>query len=127
MTTALSTKLRVFQRRREGDISFIKNWQIYVDWFGNVDEDYWLGLETINQFTQRGKCSLRVDLMDWNSTAHYAEYSAFSVGDPSSLYTLSVHDNTGNAGDALNSSSGVQFCSIGSPSECTEAEEHNGA
>ncbi|XP_039260822.2 fibrinogen C domain-containing protein 1-B-like isoform X1 [Styela clava] len=117
----------VFQRRREGNVNFYRNWQSYVDGFGKFDEDYWLGLETLNQFTRRGKCSLRVDILDWNSTAHYAEYSAFSVGDPSSLYTLSVHNYTGNAGDALNSSSGVQFCSIGSPSECTEAEEHNGA
>ena len=56
--------------------------------------DYWLGLKNISCLTgAKLAAQLRVDLADFEGHHKYAQYSYFSVGNPSTNYTLSVGDS----------------------------------
>ncbi|XP_066910328.1 ficolin-2-like [Clytia hemisphaerica] len=39
----------MIQRRLNGDIDFNRGWQSYKEGFGDVNGDYWIGLETIRE------------------------------------------------------------------------------
>ena len=83
--------------------SIYRGWTEYENGFGNVTGEHWLGLKKINCLTGAKPVSqLRVDLADFEGRHKYAYYSHFSVGNPSTNYTLSVGGYSGTAGDSLN-------------------------
>eukprot|EP00731_Ephydatia_muelleri_P034212 Em0051g4a len=99
----------VFQRRKDGSVDFYRNWDQYVNGFGNLNGEFWLGLRQINEITAFSSSSLRVDL----PSSYYAKYSSFSVGDSASKYTLSVSGYSGNAGyDSLSYHNGMKFTTL---------------
>ena len=99
----------VFQRRKDGSVDFYRNWDQYVNGFGNLNGEFWLGLRYINEITAHSSSTLRVDL----PSGYYAKYSSFSVGDSASNYTLSVSGYSGNAGyDSLSYHNGMKFTTL---------------
>jgi len=90
----------VFQRRMDGSVDFYLYWTDYVQGFGNLSGEFWLGLEKIHRLTSTAT-ELRVDLQDFNEDSAYAKYTSFSVGDSASKYILSLTGYTGTAGDSL--------------------------
>ena len=98
----------VFQRRINGTQNFYLNWIHYVQGFGNVRGEFWLGLHNIHRLTASSS-NLRVDLADFTDSVRYAKYSAFRVGDSDSKFTLTVSGYSGNAGDALSYNNNRQF------------------
>ena len=99
----------VFQRRQDGSEDFYRNWVYYTNGFGNLSNEFWLGLEFIHRLTNESDSELRVDLEDWNGTTAYAKYSSFQVRDSSTNYILEVSGYTGNAGDSLTRHNGRPF------------------
>ena len=91
----------VFQRRQDGSVSFYRNWVTYANGFGNLSNEFWLGLEYIRRLTNGGYTELRVDMADWEGETAYAKYSSFEVSDACTNYTLTVSGFTGNGGDSL--------------------------
>ena len=92
----------VFQRRRDGSENFYRGWMEYENGFGNKKEEHWLGLKKISCLTgAKPVAQLWVDLADFEGNHKYAYYSYFSVGNPSTNYTLSVGGYSGTAGDSL--------------------------
>ncbi|XP_016386167.1 microfibril-associated glycoprotein 4-like, partial [Sinocyclocheilus rhinocerous] len=55
----------VIQRRMDGSVNFYRPWKQYKRGFGNVEGEYWLGLENMYQLTRNNKYMLRVDLEDF--------------------------------------------------------------
>ena len=56
----------VFQRRRDGSKDFYRNWADYVNGFGNLKREFWLGLNHIHCLTSAApRTELRVDLADF--------------------------------------------------------------
>jgi len=98
----------VIQKRADGSEDFYRNWQDYLDGFGDVNGEYWLGLENIHQLTQNDNFELRVDLEDFEDNIRFAKYSNFMVG-PGDDYTLSVGGYSGDAGDSLTGHNGYRF------------------
>ena len=101
----------VFQRRQDGSVDFYRGWNDYKNGFGNIDGEFWLGLDYIHWLLSLSKSGneLRVDLGDSQGTRVYAKYSNFSVGDESTKYVLGVSGYSGNANDAFGSHNGMKF------------------
>ena len=90
----------VFQFRETGLANFFRNWTDYQQGFGNLDGEFWLGLEKIHRLTSTAT-QLRVDLQDFEGNSAYAQYTNFAVADSVSKYTLSISGYNGTAGDSL--------------------------
>ena len=94
----------------DGCVDFYRNWVDYVAGFGQLKGEHWLGLEKLVCLTtRRPRTELRVHLADYKGNYTYAQYSFFSVGNRHTNYTLNIAGYTGNAGDSLDYSNGMQF------------------
>ena len=122
----------VFQRRQDGSEDFYRNWVNYTNGFGNLSNEFWLGLEFIHRLTNESDSELRVDLEDWDEATAYAKYSSFQVRDSSTSYTLEVSGYMGNAGNSLAAHSGRLFSTYDRDNDddsrnCAElSKEHGG-
>ena len=109
----MSGRWTTIQRRMDGLVDFQRGWGDYVHGFGNPRHEYWLGLENIHCLTTRNqRCTLRVDMTDFNGVSKYAQYSFFMVGNSDSSYTLEISGYSGTAGDSMTAGSnldGMQF------------------
>ncbi|XP_029888958.1 tenascin-R isoform X3 [Aquila chrysaetos chrysaetos] len=98
----------VFQRRQNGLTDFFRKWADYRVGFGNLEDEFWLGLDNIHKITSQGRYELRIDMRDGQEAA-YAYYDKFSIGDSRSLYKLRVGDYNGTSGDSLTYHQGRPF------------------
>ncbi|KAM6902401.1 tenascin-like isoform 3-T3 [Xenentodon cancila] len=90
----------VFLRRQNGKVEFFRNWKNYTAGFGNMNEEFWLGLSNLHKITSLGHYELRVDLKDHGEAA-YAQYDKFTIGEPRSRYKLYIGAYSGTAGDSM--------------------------
>ena len=81
----------VFQSRQDGSEDFYLGWSDYKAGFGDLNGEFWLGLDKIHRLTKSGQDVLRVDLMDFNN----AVYGTFSVADESDKYRLNIGTYSG--------------------------------
>uniref|UniRef100_U3K150 Tenascin-R n=1 Tax=Ficedula albicollis TaxID=59894 RepID=U3K150_FICAL len=98
----------VFQRRQNGLTDFFRKWADYRVGFGNLEDEFWLGLDNIHKITSQGRYELRIDMRD-GQEAVYAYYDKFSIGDSRSLYKLRIGDYNGTSGDSLTYHQGRPF------------------
>ncbi|CAH3104297.1 unnamed protein product [Pocillopora meandrina] len=84
----------VFQKRQDGSVDFYRGWIDYKNGFGNLNGEFWLGLDKIHRLTKT-KNKLRVDLMDTTGSTAYAEYNMFSVSSERTKYKLSLGTYSG--------------------------------
>ncbi|VDI74383.1 Hypothetical predicted protein, partial [Mytilus galloprovincialis] len=91
----------VFQHRQDGKVDFYRGWEEYVNGFGNLKTEFWLGNDKLHKLTSKGQYELRVNLEDFNGDTAYAKYSNFYIGDKSTNYKLTVNGYSGTAGDSL--------------------------
>ena len=121
----------VFQRRQDGSEDFYRNWVNYANGFGNLSNEFWLGLEFLHRLTNASDSELRIDLEDWDGAAAYANYSSFQVRDASTKYRLEVTGYMGNAGDSLAAHNGSAFSTYDRDNDYTNvvncALEYKGA
>ncbi|XP_029572393.1 tenascin isoform X2 [Salmo trutta] len=98
----------VFVRRQSGKLEFFRNWRNYTAGFGDMNDEFWLGLSNLHKITVAGQYELRVDLRDKGEVA-YAQYDKFSVSDPRSRYKVHVGGYSGTAGDSMTYHHGRPF------------------
>ena len=84
----------VFQKRLDGSVNFYRNWTDYKHGFGDLNGEFWLGLDKINRLTKT-KNRLRVDLEDTTGKTAYAEYDMFAVTSERTKYQLSLGSYSG--------------------------------
>ena len=102
----------VFQRRVDATVDFYRDWNEYKSGFGNLNGNFWLGLENIHRLAGPGKGAiLRIDLrhMSNRNDLRYAEYSTFEISDETKGYSITVSGYSGNAGDSLIYHNGMWF------------------
>ncbi|XP_028391012.1 ryncolin-2-like [Dendronephthya gigantea] len=99
----------VFQRRQDGSQDFYLGWSDYKAGFGDLNREFWLGLDKIHRLSKSGQNVLRVNLMDLNNAKRYAQYGTFSVTDESHKYRLTIGKYSGTAGDALSYHNQMKF------------------
>ncbi|TWW61142.1 Angiopoietin-related protein 2 [Takifugu flavidus] len=102
----------VIQRRVDGSVNFFRNWETYKQGFGNIDGEYWLGLENIYWLTNQGNYKLLITLEDWSGRKVFAEYASFRLEPEADFYKLRVGRYHGNAGDSLTWHNGKQFTTL---------------
>nr|BAN92386.1 self-incompatibility-linked fibrinogen-like protein-A [Ciona intestinalis] len=87
------------QKRVNGEINFDRGWQNYVDGFGNVRGEYWIGLKHIYALTNQNTTidwigsyvtppRMRIDFVDQDGVSAYAEYKLFKVSGAEQKYRL---------------------------------------
>ncbi|KAM9720339.1 tenascin-R isoform 2-T2 [Menidia menidia] len=98
----------VFQRRQNGLTDFSRKWSDYRVGFGNLEDEFWLGLDNIQKIAAQGRYELRIDMKDGQESV-FANYDKFSVGDARNLYKLRIGEYNGTAGDSLSYHQGRPF------------------
>ena len=85
----------VFQRRVDASVDFYRQWKDYKIGFGDLNGNFWLGLDKIHRLSKSGQNILRVDLHDFNNGKAYAKYTTFTVASESESYKLKVGGYSG--------------------------------
>ena len=84
----------VFQKRLDGSVDFYRGWEDYKRGFGNLNGEFWLGLDKIHRLSKE-RSRLHVDLGDTTGKTAYAEYDFFGVASERSKYKLSLGTYSG--------------------------------
>ena len=84
----------VFQKRLDGSVDFYRGWDAYKRGFGNLNGEFWLGLDKIYRLTKE-RSRLHVDLEETTGKTAYAEYDFFGVASERSKYKLSLGTYSG--------------------------------
>ena len=93
-------------------MSFERSWNDYATGFGNVNGNFWLGLETIHDLTATCPMKLQIDVVPFYLPAVSIPYLQFHVGDASSEYLLTISSDTTCSNTLYNSfnyHSGMKF------------------
>ncbi|XP_050086607.1 fibrinogen-like protein A [Anopheles aquasalis] len=100
----------VVQHRFDGTVDFFRRWFDYRNGFGEVDKEFWLGLEHIHQLTTVRAHEIVIEMKDFSGNYGYARYNAFQVGDENEQYILkTLGSYNGTAGDSLVQHKGRMF------------------
>lgn len=99
----------VIQRHTVGSSGFNKNWNEYRNGFGDLEGEYWMGLERIYQITHVGSFELLV-VLDFLQGQKRATYEGFKIAGEMDQYRLDVNSFVeGDAGDIFRSNRGAKF------------------
>ncbi|XP_073478634.1 angiopoietin-related protein 6 isoform X1 [Aquarana catesbeiana] len=102
----------VIQKRQDGSINFFTTWQNYKNGFGNLDSEYWLGLENIFWLANQDSYKLLILMEDWQGRQASAEYDHFRLEPESDFYRLRLGQYRGTAGDSLSWHNDKQFSTL---------------
>ena len=114
----------IFQRRVDTSVSFERSWDEYVAGFGEVDGNFWLGLEAIHNLTSAQPMSLQIDVVPFNIPAVSIPYQQIHVGDAASEYLLTITSDIPGDGNLYNSMthhSGSKFSTYDNDNDATNA------
>ena len=88
---------------------FYRTWMEYALGFGNLEGEFWLGLDNIHALTDQVLHQVRFDLEDFEGDTRMAEYKFFYVHDRSQSYKMEVDGYSGDAGDSFSDLNGMLF------------------
>uniref|UniRef100_A0AAG5DAU0 Fibrinogen C-terminal domain-containing protein n=1 Tax=Anopheles atroparvus TaxID=41427 RepID=A0AAG5DAU0_ANOAO len=96
----------VIQRRIDGTVNFDRDLRDYIKGFGNIDEEFWLGLENIYQLAKSEPHELLIWLKDFSGNTSYARYAHLNMNKFGTHYDFrECGSYSGSAGD--------NFCKYG--------------
>jgi len=87
----------VFQKRLDGSADFFLDWSDYKVGFGDLNGEFWFGLDEIHRLTSDDNSMLRVDLKDFDGNTASAEYSIFGVMSENDKYKLILGSYSGDS------------------------------
>ena len=85
----------MIQKRLDGSVDFYRGWADYKRGFGNLNGEFWLGLDKMHRLTKEGRNRIRVDLEDTQGKTAYAGYDMFAVASERAKYQLSLGTYSG--------------------------------
>ncbi|XP_017465769.1 PREDICTED: ryncolin-1-like [Rhagoletis zephyria] len=100
----------VIQRRISAELDFYRNWEQYKQGFGELSDNYWIGLNKLHALTASCEQELYIKMEASNGTKYYAKYDLFVIGSEEEDYVLRTLGNyTGNAEDCFKPHEGEKF------------------
>lgn len=100
----------VIQRRLNGSLNFYRNWQEYRDGFGDLNGEFFIGLEKLRAITALEPSELYITLEDFEGQTRYAKFEEFAIGREEDGYAMiALGAYKGNAGDSLRSHYKMKF------------------
>ncbi|XP_065357995.1 microfibril-associated glycoprotein 4-like [Calliphora vicina] len=76
-------------RRHDGSENFTRSWSDYVNGFGNVEGEHWIGLENLHALTNyNGRQQLYLYIEGFDGQSSFAVYDNFVIGSARELYEL---------------------------------------
>ncbi|XP_057712436.1 tenascin-N [Corythoichthys intestinalis] len=107
----------VLQRRTTGKLDFMKRWRQYAAGFGNMTDEFWIGLDKIYQMTNTPiQYEVRFDL-GLGSERAYAVYDSFKIASARQKFALTIGSYRGTAGDAMTYHQGRPWTTIDSDND----------
>ncbi|XP_047446209.1 tenascin-N isoform X3 [Mugil cephalus] len=107
----------LLQRRVNGKLDFMKRWRQYIAGFGNLTEEFWLGLDKIYELTNTPtQYELRFDL-GLGSERAYAIYDNFRIAPVKQKFKLTIGEYRGTAGDAMTYHQGRPWSTVDSDND----------
>ena len=93
----------MFLRRVTSLTNFNRTWQECAQGFGDLEGNFWLGLDTIHYLTSCDNVTLRIDLRALNGTQGFAKYTEFRIAGRDTEYTIHIGGYKGDIGDSMQS------------------------
>lgn len=100
----------IIQRRQDGSENFNRNWNEYVQGFGDLKGEFFIGLNKLHALTSLGEPQeLYVILEDFEGNKAYARYGEFKIKSENENFNLTVGQYSGTAGDSLTPHNNLMF------------------
>ena len=109
MTTDGGGWIVIQRNKKNSQLSFDKNWREHEEGFGDLNKEFWAGLELMHTLTQRGQWEMRVGYQKNDKTWSYLHYNQFNVGSASEEYPLTTGGFTGVGSDLFAYHNGMKF------------------
>uniref|UniRef100_A0A8C5C9T1 Tenascin N n=1 Tax=Gadus morhua TaxID=8049 RepID=A0A8C5C9T1_GADMO len=107
----------MLQRRTVGKLDFMKRWRQYIAGFGNLTDEFWLGMDSIYELTSGPtQYEVRFDL-GFGSERAYAVYDSFKIAPAKQKFKLSIGTYSGTAGDAMTYHQGRPWSTVDSDND----------
>ncbi|XP_028322925.1 angiopoietin-related protein 5 [Gouania willdenowi] len=93
----------VMQRRTDGLMDFKQAWTSYVDGFGNLAGEHWLGLKKVFHIVNQKdtRFQLHIALVSYDDVTSYASYDDFRLDNETHFFSIHLGRYAGSAGDAF--------------------------
>ena len=85
----------VIQKRLDGSVDFYLGWADYKRGFGNLNGEFWLGLDKMHRLSKTRRNRIRIELEDIKGKTAYANYDMFAVASERAKYQLSLGTYSG--------------------------------
>ncbi|XP_068142286.1 fibrinogen-like protein A [Drosophila tropicalis] len=78
----------VIHKRFDRSESFNRRWSDFSHGFGQINGEFFIGLEQLHRITNSERYELRLHLTDFDGTVDFASYNNFSIANASNDYAL---------------------------------------
>ncbi|XP_076458642.1 ficolin-1-like [Babylonia areolata] len=91
------------------DVNFTRGWRDYMQGFGDLTADFWLGLDKLHVLTASHHYELRFRVRLRTDTNLFQFYEQAQVNGAAHNYSLILHSTKGDLGDCLTPANGSSF------------------
>ncbi|XP_026998312.1 angiopoietin-related protein 4 [Tachysurus fulvidraco] len=95
----------IIQRRHDGSVDFDQLWNEYQNGFGNLDGEFWLGLEKMYHVTKDEDFILKIQMTDWRNELQSVQYRIHLNGEHSNYSLQILESSDGNLESSLSTES----------------------
>ncbi|EDV31655.2 uncharacterized protein Dana_GF15463 [Drosophila ananassae] len=111
------------QRRFDGSVDFNRTWNEYKEGFGNIQGEFFMGLDRLHLMTSSAQHELCIRIADFDGDSAYAHYTHFEIGNEEESYELKyIEGYSGTAGNYLTANKNMKFSTI---DRDNDKEKHN--
>lgn len=120
----------VIMRRADGSVDFFRNWNDYKHGFGNVNGEFFIGLDKLHAMTKDLDQELLIEMENWAGAKKFAKFDQFAIDGEDKLYSLSsLGEFSGDGGNSLSGHLNMKFSTRDRDNDIYEgncAQQYNG-